>query len=78
MSCCVPTIFDFVNEASTTVPFTPSMKEQYGSHPKVQVAYLDTETGEYVLSGFFTRVAFTGSTVVIEHGGIQSGVITIT
>jgi len=78
MPCCVPTIFEFVNVPSTVIPYTPAMKEQYGSMPKVQVAYLDPDTGEYYLSGFFTRVSYAADTITVDHGGdSQTGLVTI-
>jgi hypothetical protein len=78
MPCCVPTVIEFVNVPSTVIPYTPFMKAKYGSMPKVQVAYLDPDTGEFYLSGFFTRVSYSASTITVDHGGENTGVITIT
>lgn len=78
MPCCVPTIFEFINVPSTVIPYTPFMQAEYGSHPKIQVAYLDPDTGEYYLSGFFTRVTFLANVITVDHGGdSQTGIVTV-
>lgn len=75
MSCCTPTIQPFFNASSTTISYSPFMVEQYGSQPDVQVFY--KEGTEYVLSNDMNAVVFNGSTIVVDHGGPNTGIIKI-
>lgn len=75
MPCCPPILFEFVNEAVTTIPYTAGMEAVYGVIPKVLVRYFDPETGEYVLSTFLTRVSFAAGVVTVDHGGLNSGIV---
>lgn len=78
MACCIPTQYGFTNQAITNIPYDSVLVAKYGTHPKVNVLYLDPVTGEYYYAPFFTSVHFTGSAVVVDHGGINSGLITLT
>jgi hypothetical protein len=78
MACCPSTIYEFVNEAFTTIPYNSGLQAIHGSMPKVLVRYLDPDTGEYVFSSFFTRVAFNAGNIIVDHGGSnQSGIISL-
>lgn len=76
--CCQYTPYGFSNQSTTTIPFGAVQQVQYGKYPKVTVYYLDAVTGEYYQSTFFTPVKFTGTDIVVDHGGPNSGFITIT
>lgn len=66
MTCC-PTIEQtFVNESTTTVPYT-------GNKPTVTVAYLID--GVWQAAGVATPITITETEVVVDHGGNQTGVI---
>jgi len=76
MPCCNPTISTFFNEAITTFGYGPSLQAQYGAAPKVNVYYWDGT--QYVASGVFTSISFTGypvTSVTIDHGGASTGII---
>jgi hypothetical protein len=66
MPCCSLTIQPFVNETSTTVPYT-------GDEPTVTVSYL--VDGVWQTLGLLTSVVLTAGTVVVDHGGASTGVI---
>lgn len=80
MICCVPYLVAFVNALTTTIPYPAGLKTIYGSYPHIQVLYYDADAGEYVVATPLeeSRVAFTGSSIEISHGGVQSGIIKIT
>jgi len=67
MACCEVIYRTFVNEAVTTVPFT-------GAVPTVTISYL--LDGEWSVS-VATVVKIVGGSVVIDHGGIATGLIKI-
>lgn len=75
MSCCEPTIENFFNQSTTTIPYPAFMQEQYGAKPNVEVYYKDG--AEYVLSNDMNRVEFDGSTITVDHGGPNTGFIKI-
>ena len=50
------------------------MAQQYGPEPNVQVYYKEGE--EFVLSDF-SQVIFDGSTIIVDHGGLNTGIIKI-
>lgn len=77
MSCCVPTIFTFTNVPDSVIGYTPSLAALYGTYPKVQVMYLDPETGEFYIAPWFTRIAFVAGQIRIDHGGPNSGIISV-
>lgn len=51
------------------------MIEQYGAKPNVQVYY--KEGTEYVLSDDMNAVSFDGSMIVVDNGGLNTGVVKI-
>lgn len=76
-NCCKQTQFDFVNEATTTIPYGEAMRAQYGTQPRVTVWYFDPVTNEFYQSTFFTVMKFNGSDITIDHGGPNSGFVMV-
>lgn len=54
-------------ESITTVPYT-------GAKPTVTVAYLQTD-GTLLIHGVMSQINITTTDVVIDHGGLASGVV---
>lgn len=78
MACCPQIETQFNNVSSSTIAYTSLMQQQFGNTPRVFVYYYDPDTDEYYLSNaFFTRVAFVGGNILIDHGGPQSGYIVV-
>lgn len=78
MACCPTSLFDFVNQSSTIIPYNSGLQALHGSMPKVLVRYYDPETGEYYFSQFLTRVSFVGGNIIVDHGGSElSGIISL-
>lgn len=65
MICCNVTIQSFLNQSSTTIPFT-------GQRPTVSVIYLQAD-GTFLQSGVMTQINIAGTQVVVDHGGPASG-----
>lgn len=76
--CCIPTQISFANATSTSVIYDDVMRNKYGSQPRVFVYYHDPDTGEFYLSSFFTVMKFNGSSINIDHGGPNSGLVVVT
>lgn len=74
MTCCPATIVTFTNQPSSTIGYTGGLAEQYGPEPNVQVFY--KEGTEFVQSEF-SEVKFNGSTIIVDHGGLNTGIIKI-
>lgn len=64
MICCPVNITPFFNEDTTTIPFT-------GDKPIVQVIYF--QDGQWTVAGVFTEVKFSGSNIIVNHGGPATG-----
>jgi hypothetical protein len=80
MSCCTPTIFPFYNVATSTIDYSPLLREKYGRVPQVQVSYYDEEADEYYVSNNSTRVSLSGNpvnSIAVDHGGAASGIVRI-
>lgn len=75
MICCTPTIIPFNNVPSVAISYPASMIAAYGPEPNVQVFY--KEGLEYVLSDDMNAVVFDGSTITVDNGGPNTGVIKI-
>lgn len=67
MNCCNFTIQPFAAEAITTVPYT-------GVKPTVSVAYLQPDN-TLLFNGVMTQINITTTDVIIDHGGIASGIV---
>ena len=67
MNCCNTTIQTFSSEAITTVPYI-------GTRPTVSVAYLQPDN-TLLFNGVMTQINITATDVVIDHGGLASGIV---
>lgn len=65
MTCCDIITQTFVNESSTTVPYT-------GNRPTVTVSYLIDGVWQAFVAA---QVQLTDTNVIIDHGGVGTGVI---
>lgn len=77
MPCCPNIPIQFVDEASTTIAYTPIMQAQFGPTPRVYAWYLDAETGEFLQSSWFTLMKVTDGSIVVDHGGPATGFLVI-
>jgi hypothetical protein len=79
MTCCPANIITFAGVAFSSIPYSDTMKAQYGADPQVVVYYYDEATGGFYSTNGLpgTEIKFTGSTIEIDHGGIQSGYLKI-
>lgn len=75
MTCCEPSITPFTLQSTTVIAWTADMIELYGTRPNVQVYY--KEGTEYVLSDDMNAVVFDGSTIEVDHGGVNTGIVKI-
>lgn len=73
MTCCEATIYPF-NGSTLTIAYGAPSKAIYGLEPNVQV-YIN-EDGEYVLNEF-VEVKFNGSSIAIDFGGDQVGIVKV-
>lgn len=69
MSCCKESVFSFVNQTTTSVGYT-------GEIPTIQVLYLQPD-GSFVQSGIFTQIKITPTDIIIDHGDIATGTVTL-
>lgn len=76
--CCTPTQVQFNNATVTSITYDQVMRDKYGLQPRVHVYYYDPVDGSYYSSTFFTHVTFDGSTINVDHGGPNTGIISIT
>ena len=76
-TCCIPTQIDFAFATSTSIPYDQTMKDKYGSQPRVFVYYYDEISGEFYISPFFTLMKFDGNTITVDHGGSMSGFVIV-
>lgn len=65
-TCCETTIIPFVNQSSTTVPYS-------GDKPTVTVSYLIG--GVWQALGVMTSIVYGLASVTVDHGGVNTGVI---
>lgn len=68
-TCCTPDITPFLNVSTTVIPYT-------GTRPTVTVAYLQPD-GTLLFNGVFTQIDIIGGVVTVDHGGPQSGYVTL-
>jgi hypothetical protein len=67
VTCCDPILTPFVNEATTTIPYT-------GTKPTVSVSYLIDGVWQAFVASVITLLS---GSVVVDHGGLSTGVIKI-
>lgn len=75
MTCCNPTIVNFLNVASSVINYSAQMLTDYGQEPNVQVYYKSGT--EYILSDDMNQVKFDGVDISIDYGGLSTGFIKI-
>jgi hypothetical protein len=75
--CCAPTEVEFINASSTSIAYDAAMRAKYGVQPRVFVYYYDSVSGEFYLSPFFTVMKFDGSTITVDHGGPNTGIVVV-
>lgn len=68
MPCCPQNITSFFNQTSTTISYS-------GVKPLVSVIYF--VDGVWKEAGVFTEIRFTGSNVIVNHGGPATGKIVL-
>lgn len=68
MICCITSITPFVNQATTTIPYS-------GDKPTLMVSYLIE--GVWQALGVVTNQVLTDTEVVIDHGGLSTGIIKV-
>lgn len=74
---CEPTIIEFTNQATMTIPWTAFLQAKYGISPNVQVWIYDTN-GELVAAGLRVALdAFPPTELRFDFGGVSSGFIKI-
>lgn len=66
MSCCAESITTFAGVSSTTVPYS-------GNKPMVTVLYM--VDGVWTAAGVFTSIKITETQVIVDHGGVATGII---
>jgi hypothetical protein len=75
MTCCSPTIINFLSVPSTVVNYNAQMVADYGEKPNVQVYF--QQDGAYVLSDDMNQVSFDGVNITADYGGNASGFLKI-
>lgn len=76
-TCCIPTQVQFANASTTSITYDQTMRDKYGVQPRVYVYYHDPVDGSFYHSPFFTHVTFNGTTIVVDHGGPNSGIVVV-
>lgn len=74
---CEPTISQFINQSTLTIPYTAMLQDKYGLMPTVQV-WLYDGSGNLVNAGITVQFdAFPPTQLMFDFGGVASGVIVI-
>jgi hypothetical protein len=74
---CEPTIIQFTNQATMTIPWIAFLNDKYGSAPNIQVWTYD-ENGELVIMGQRVALdAYPPTEIRIDFGGVSSGFVKI-
>lgn len=74
---CEPTIIQFTNQATMTIPWTAFLQARYGSTPNVQI-WTYNNNGELEIPGISVRLdAYPPTELRIDFGGNNSGIIKI-
>lgn len=73
---CEPTVVEFTNLATLSIPYTTSMQDKYGQVPTVQVwIYVDGELQNVGIVATFDTMP--PNTISFDFGGVNSGIIII-
>lgn len=73
---CEPTIIQFTNVSTLTIPYTQSMKDSYGDAPSVQI-WLSDGTNLVNMGVTATFDSYPVNTISADLGGPGSGIIVI-
>lgn len=73
---CEPTIIQFVNQSSITIPYTTSLRDKYGDAPQVQV-WISDGTNLVNMGIEVTFDAFPVNTISADFGGPATGILVI-
>ena len=65
----------FTNEATKSIPYGTIQQQLFGTRPNVQVYFKDGD--EYALSDDMNQITFTGTSIDIDFGGSNTGLIKI-
>lgn len=77
VTSCEPTIVNFFNEATLSIPYTTQLQDKYGIVPSVQV-YIYDGMGVPVNMGITATFDAIPPTVInLDFGGVSSGVVII-
>ena len=73
---CDPTVIQFVNQATLSIPYTTSLQDKYGPVPTVQVwVYIDGELQNVGVVATFD--AMPPNFINVDFGGVSSGIVVI-
>lgn len=67
MICCSQILTTFVNEATTTIPYS-------GERPTVTVSYLIEGVWQVFVASVVQLLA---GSIIVDHGGLSTGVVKI-
>jgi hypothetical protein len=73
---CEPTIIQFTNQSTLTIPYTQSLRDQYGDAPSVQV-WVSDGTNLVNMGITATFDDYPVNTISIDLGGPGSGIVVI-
>jgi hypothetical protein len=74
---CSPTIIQFINQATLTIPYTSILKDKYGDAPVVQVWIYDS-IGQLINMGITAAFdAYPVTVISLDFGGTATGIVII-
>lgn len=73
---CEPTVIEFTNTASLTIPYTVSLKDKYGDVPSVQI-WISDGTNLVNMGVTATFDNYPVNTISIDMGGPANGIMVI-
>lgn len=73
---CEPTIIQFTNQSTLTIPYTQSLKDAYGDAPSVQT-WVSDGTNLVNMGITATFDAYPVNTINLDFGGPASGIVVI-
>jgi hypothetical protein len=73
---CEPTIIQFTNQSTLTIPYTQALKDQYGDAPSVQI-WVSDGTNLVNMGITATFDDYPVNTISIDLGGPGSGIVVI-
>lgn len=73
---CEPTIIQFTNQSTLTIPYTQALRDSYGDAPSVK-AYISDGTSLVDMGITITFDAYPVNTISADFGGTASGILII-